>query len=92
MRYFRSWLFDAGVVPLAVGVFATHHGVRAFRAADAAATWHIINSPSSHDTLTFTARDTDPIPFGPWLTVGVLLVVGGLAAVTFAAHRVSRQR
>ena len=34
MRYFRSWLFDAGVVLLTVGVFATHHGVRAFRAAE----------------------------------------------------------
>jgi hypothetical protein len=89
--YFRSWAFDAGALLLAVGVLATHHGVRAFRAAEATATWHDIDSPSSTG-LTFTASYTDPVPFGPWLTVGVLLVLAGLAAVTFAALRISRQR
>ena len=90
--YFRSWAFDAGLALLAVGVSVTYQGIRAFCAADAAAKWHIINSPSSHDTLTFTARYTDPIPFGPWLIVGVLLVLAGLGAVAFAALRISRRR
>jgi hypothetical protein len=52
--YFRPWAFDAGALLLAVGVLATHHGVRAFRAAEATATWHDIDSPSSTG-LTFTA-------------------------------------
>jgi hypothetical protein len=81
--YFRSWTFEAGVLLLAVGVFATLHGVRAFRAADAAAAWHDISSPSSTG-LTFTASYTE-------LVVGVLLMLAGLAAMTFAALRVSRQ-
>jgi hypothetical protein len=89
--YFRSWAFDAGAALLAVGVFATNYGVRALRAADAAATWHDINSLSSTG-LRFTASYTDPIPFGLWLIVGVLLVLAGLGAVTLAARRVSRQR
>jgi|HubBroStandDraft_3_1064219.scaffolds.fasta_scaffold486656_1 hypothetical protein len=89
--YFRSWTFDAGVVLLAVGAVATHHGVRAFRAADAAATWHVINSPSSTD-LRFTAGYTDPISIGPWLIAGVLLVLAGLGALMLGVLRVSRQR
>ena len=89
--YFRSWTFDAGVMLLAVGVFATHHGVRALRAAETAAAWHDIDS-SSAGGFTFTASVSDPVPLGPWLIVGVLMVLVGLAAVTFAVRRVSHQR
>ena len=65
------------MVLLAVGVLATHHGVRSFGAAEAAATWHDIDS-SSAGGFTFTASVSDPVPFGPWLIVGVLLVLVGL--------------
>jgi hypothetical protein len=58
-------------VLLAVGAVATHHGVRAFRAADAGATWHVIDSPSSTD-LRFKAGYTDRISIGSWLIAGVL--------------------
>jgi hypothetical protein len=89
--YFRSWAFDAGVLLLAVGVFATHHNVRAHRAAEAAARWYDIDS-SSAGGFTFTASVSDPVPLGPWLIVGVLLVLVGLAALMFAVRRISRLR
>jgi len=86
MAYFRSWTMDAGVLLLAFGLFATHHGVRALRAAEAA-TWHDIDSPSAGG-FTFTASVSDPVTFGPWLIVGVLLVLAGLGAMLVAAVRV----
>jgi hypothetical protein len=91
LAYFRSWTFDAGMVLLAVGVFATQHGVRALRAAEAAATWHDIDS-SSAGGFTFAASVSDPVPVSLWLILGVLPVIAGLATVTFAARLVSRQR
>jgi hypothetical protein len=88
--YFRSWAFSAGVVLLTIGVFATHHGVRAFRAADAAATWHDINRPSSNG-FAFGAS-VSQVPISLWLIMGVLFVLAGLGALMLGVLRVSRQR
>ena len=85
--YIRSRAFDAGVVLLAVGVFATHHGVRALRAAEAAATWHDIDS-SSAGGFTSAASVSEPVPISLWLVAGVLLVLAGLGAMLIAAVRV----
>jgi hypothetical protein len=91
LPYFRSRVFDAGAVVLVVGAFAVHHGISEFRAAEAAATWHHISLPSSKG-ITFDAAYTKAFSVGPWLILGVLLVLAGLGALTFAARRVSRQR
>jgi hypothetical protein len=91
-RYFRSWMFNAGLAFMVAGVLAWHHSVALTARDMGTAGWHTVGTPSGDGpTITFRAGYRDLI-YDPWLPLSVILMVGGFGWASLGAWRVTRQR